>query len=103
MTERVPTPDEIAAMTPAEYHRLEDRVRQEAEKEGMRLDRSWSPEHRDAPYRLVETGATKLPRGFPWPWQTLAELVELMFGEHEPEFTHTGTMLHRNPKAKRRS
>ena len=82
----VPTPDEISAMTPDEYQRLEDRVRQEAASEGMRLEKSNSPEHHDRPYRLVSTTRNSLV-GYihiPWPWQTLHELVTLMFGEPEP-------------------
>ena len=81
MTDRAPTPDEIAAMTPDEYDELEDRVRYEAAKYGLRYEHSRSPEHHNRPYRLVEIEhSTLLPRGFAWGWQTLAELVELTPG-----------------------
>ena len=82
----VPTPDEIRAMTPQEYKRLEDKVRQEAARENYRLEKSNSPEHHDRPYRLVSTTRNSLV-GYihiPWPWQTLHELVKLMFGGTTP-------------------
>ncbi len=81
----VPTPDEISAMTPDEYQRLEDRVRHTAASEGLRLEKSSSPEHCEHPYRLVETKPLPLlGSNFAWPSQTLHDLVELMFGEPKP-------------------
>jgi hypothetical protein len=50
MTEHIPTPDEVDAMTAGEYKTFENRLRRAADRQGYRLEKSRTRDPRAADY-----------------------------------------------------
>lgn len=87
---RIPTPDEIDAMTPTEFKTYENRVRRAAQRQGLRLEKSRARDPRAAGYGTymlvsIDTGGVVFAD---WAGQggyglDLADVANYLWGERD--------------------
>lgn len=83
MTERIPTPDELSAMSDIEFKVLENRLRRAADRQGYQLVKSRRRDPRAVDYGrywLIELNTRGATLGGEW-GTTLDDVAEYLWGD----------------------